>query len=86
MTDPFYDESRNGEKMYKFILMKDRTDTHEAVLVEDYEKVQTLALQKKKQETVEKWSEEKIQDTYIKLNNVHGKCTFNNNWKKETSN
>lgn len=86
MTPPFYDESRNGEKMYKFILMKDRTDTHKADIVEDYEKVQTLALQKKKQETIEKWSKEKIQDTYIKLNNVHGKCTFDNNWKKETSN
>jgi peptidyl-prolyl cis-trans isomerase SurA len=47
--------------------------------------VQTLALQKKKQETIEKWSKEKIQDTYIKLNNIHGKCTFENNWKKETS-
>jgi len=85
MTAPFYDESRGGEKMYKFIIMKDRTDTHKADLVEDYVKIQTLALQKKKQETIEKWSKEKIQDTYIKLNNTHGKCTFEGNWKKETS-
>ena len=86
MTDAFYDETRGGEKMYKFIIMKDRTDTHEADLVDDYVKVQTLALQKKKQETVESWSKEKIQDTYIKLNDIHGKCTFEANWKKENSN
>jgi hypothetical protein len=32
-TDVFYDETRNGNKMYKFILMNDRTDTHTADLI-----------------------------------------------------
>ena len=85
MTEPFYDETRGGEKMYKFILMRDRTDTHTADLVEDYVKVQQLALQKKKEETIAKWSKDKIKDTYIKLNNVHSKCSFKKNWKKATS-
>ena len=84
MTPPFFDQTRGGEKMYKFIYMKNRTDTHVADLVEDYVKIQALALQKKKEETVTKWSKEKIKDTYIKLNNVHSKCTFEKNWKKET--
>ena len=82
MTDPFYDEARGGEKMYKFILMRDRTNTHTADLVEDYVKVQQLALQKKKEEIIAKWSKDKIKDTYIKLNNVHNKCSFKKNWKK----
>ena len=85
MTEPFYDEARGGDKMFKFILMKGRTDTHIANLVEDYVKIQQLALQKKKEETIEKWSNEKIKDTYIKLGEVHSKCTFNKNWKKETA-
>ena len=85
MTDPFYDEARGGEKMYKFILMRDRTNTHTADLVEDYVKVQQLALQKKKEEIIAKWSKDKIKDTYIKLNNVHNKCSFKKNWKKATS-
>ena len=83
MTPPFYDESRGGEKMYKFFYMRERTDTHTADLVEDYEKIQSLALRKKKQETIAKWSKEKIFETYIKLNNKHGKCSFERNWKKE---
>ena len=85
MTDPFYDEERAGDKMFKFILMKDRTDTHVADIIEDYVKIQQLALQKKKEETVTKWSKEKIKDTYIKIGKVHGKCTFEKNWKKEVS-
>lgn len=85
MTDPFYDEERSGDKMFKFILMKDRTDTHVADIIEDYVKVQQLALQKKKEETITKWAKEKIKDTYIKIGKVHGKCTFDKNWKKEVS-
>jgi peptidyl-prolyl cis-trans isomerase SurA len=85
MTDVFYDEKRGGEKMYKVIIMKERTDTHIADLVDDYVKVQGLALQKKKQEAIAKWSKDKIGDTYIKISNDFQKCTFEKNWKKESS-
>lgn len=85
MTDVFYDEKRGGEKMYKVIIMKERTDTHIADLVDDYVKVQGLALQKKKQEAIAKWSKNKIGDTYIKISKDFQKCTFEKNWKKETS-
>ena len=83
-TDVFYDEERGGEKMYKFILMRDRTDTHIADLIEDYVKVQSLALKKKKEETIEKWSKDKIKDTYIKLGEDYKTCSFDKNWKKIT--
>lgn len=85
MTDVFYDEKRGGEKMYKVIIMSERTDTHIADLVDDYVKVQSLALQKKKQETIAKWSKDKIVDTYIKISKEFQKCTFEKNWKKQTS-
>ena len=64
---------------------KDRTNTHTADIIEDYVKIQQLALQKKKEETIMKWSKEKIKDTYIKIGEVHNKCTFDKNWKKEIS-
>jgi len=86
MTEPFYDETRGGEKMYKLIIMKERTDTHIADLVDDYVKVQSLALQKKKQETIAKWSKNKIGDTYIKISDGFMKCSFEKDWKKEKAN
>lgn len=82
-SDVFYDETTGGEKMYKLVLMKDRTNTHKADLVNDYVKVQQLALAKKKEETVEKWSKNKILETYIKLGDDYKKCSFKANWKKE---
>lgn len=83
ITEPYFDETREGEKMYKIIFMKDRTDTHKADLVNDYVKVQTLALQKKKEENIMKWSKEKISDTYIKISETYSKCKFERNWRKE---
>ncbi|CAM1353476.1 peptidylprolyl isomerase [Tenacibaculum halocynthiae] len=83
LSDVFYDETRGGEKMYKVIFMKNRTDTHKADIVEDYVRMQQFALAKKKEETVTKWSKEKIQETYIKLGNEYKKCTFKKDWKKE---
>lgn len=82
-SDVFYDETRGGEKMYKLIIMRNRTNTHTADLVSDYVRIQQLALAKKKEETVAKWSKEKIQETYIKLGDDHKKCSFKANWKKE---
>ena len=85
-TDVFFDQDQSGIKMFKFMLMRERTDTHVADLVQDYVKIQELALTKKKEEVITKWSKEKIKDTYIKLSEIHNKCTFEKNWKKETAN
>ena len=82
MTPVYYDESRSGEKMYKIILMKSKTPAHKADLVKDYEKIQNLALQKKKQEAIDKWVRKNIVDTYIKINGNYKKCKFDFNWKK----
>ncbi len=83
LTDVFYDETREGEKMYKVVFIRHKTNTHEADIVEDYVRMQQFALEKKKEETLEKWSKDKIQETYIKLSGDHKKCTFKKDWKKE---
>jgi peptidyl-prolyl cis-trans isomerase SurA len=81
ITEPFYDETQQNEKMYKIIFMKDRTLTHKADLINDYVKVQKLALQKKKEENITKWSKNKIKNTYIKISDKY-KCAFEKNWRK----
>ena len=59
LSDVFYDETREGEKMYKVIFLKNKTETHTADLVEDYVRMQQFALAKKKEEVITKWSKEK---------------------------
>ena len=79
----FLDETRQGAKMFKVLLLKSKTQAHEADLSVDYEKIMDLALQKKKTETIEKWSEEKIKDTYVKINEAYLSCEFKSDWSKK---
>ncbi len=83
ITEPFYDEVRGGAKMFKILLVKSKNDAHTADFKNDYEKIQQLTLEKKKEETIDKWAKEKIVDTYIKINKDFKKCNFKNNWKKD---
>jgi len=80
ITIPFYEETREGEKMYKIIKVKERTDAHQADYAKDYVKIQQLALKKKEQETLEKWYISRIKDTYIKLSDNQKSCDFKYNW------
>ncbi|MCP4883602.1 MAG: peptidylprolyl isomerase [Flavobacteriales bacterium] len=82
ISNVFMDETRQGLKMYKILLLKSRTEAHTADLAEDYVKIMELALQKKKTESIEKWSEEKIKDTYVNINQVYTNCEFKSNWAK----
>ena len=63
-------------------MLKSKDETHIAEFAKDYEKIQQLTLQKKQEETIDKWSKDKIDDTYIKINSEFKKCTYKNNWKK----
>ncbi len=83
MTEVFYDETREGEKMYKLVLMKKKTGGHKADFVKDYVKIQNLALAKKRQEMIEAWTDEKVEDTYVKISDAYKKCPFKTNFKKK---
>ncbi len=83
LTDPFYDETREGEKMFKILLLKSKAEAHTADYEDDYVKIQQLSKQKKQEETIDKWASDKISDTYIKINESHKNCDFNKNWSKK---
>ncbi|NIJ45738.1 peptidyl-prolyl cis-trans isomerase SurA [Wenyingzhuangia heitensis] len=80
ITAPFYEETREGEKMYKIIKVTNRVDAHEADFAKDYVKIQQLALQKKEQETLDKWYTSRIKDTYVKLSADQETCDFKYKW------
>lgn len=82
ISEVFYDQTREGEKMFKILKLETKTESHTADISKDYVKVQNLALQKKKAETIDKWSKDKIKDTYIKINDSYLDCGFESNWAK----
>jgi peptidyl-prolyl cis-trans isomerase SurA len=76
------DADRINTEKFKILTVTDRTDEHEADFAKDYLKIKELTLREKQLKAIEKWQEEKIMDTYIKLNGVHRDCDFNSNWLK----
>ncbi|MCF6350445.1 MAG: peptidylprolyl isomerase [Flavobacteriaceae bacterium] len=82
ISEVFYDETREGKKMFKIMLMKKKIESHVANFDKDYVKIKKLALRKKRQELVSKWTKKKLGNTYIKIHNQYKKCTFEYDWLK----
>ncbi|MBT8274442.1 MAG: peptidylprolyl isomerase [Bacteroidia bacterium] len=77
------DSDRVNATKFKILTVTDRTDEHEADFGKDYLKIQALALQEKQLKAVEKWQNEKIIETFVKINGEHRDCDFNSNWLKK---
>ena len=80
---PLIDEDRSGRKKYKILKVSNRFDEHVADYSKDYIKIKELALKRKKLNAVKKWMTEKINSTFININESYGSCSFSYNWLKE---
>jgi len=83
VSQPIVDEDRLGRKTYKLITVTKRYDAHTADYALDYLKIKDLALKEKQIKAIGDWTEEKIKETYIKINGEYRDCTFVNNWVKK---
>ena len=83
VTKVYTDTDRTGKKIFKILTVTARHDEHVADYVMDYEKVHELALKEKQLRAIEDWQEEKIKETYIKVNSDYKDCDFTNNWVKK---
>lgn len=80
---PILEEDESGKKKYKLLTVTNRYDEHKADYSKDYIKIKNLALKEKQISEVAKWADEKIKETYIKVNGEYRDCTFANNWLKK---
>ncbi len=80
VTKVYTDTDRTGKSIFKILTVTARHDEHVADYVKDYEKIHELALKEKQLRTIEEWQEEKIKETYIKVNSDYQECDFANNW------
>lgn len=76
------DEDRVNPIKFKILMVNDRINEHEANFSRDYLKIKRLAEQEKQYKAIAKWQDEKITDTYIKINGDYRSCDFNSNWLK----
>ena len=80
---PLIDADQSGKKKYKIVMVTNRINEHPADYAKDYLKIKDLALKEKQINAIAKWSEEKIKETYIKINGEYRDCAFTNNWLKK---
>ena len=82
-VSPVYkDQDRIHPVKFKIMTVTQRVNEHEADFAKDYLKIKSLALQEKQLNTISAWQEDKIMDTYIKINGDLRSCDFNSNWFK----
>ncbi len=83
ISRPIDTMTEGGRQAYKIIKVVERIDPHPANLEQDYDFIQQLALQKKKQQAVKRWVERRLQTTYIYVHEDFQHCTFEVGWLKE---
>ena len=77
------DDPRGGPPTFKILQITNRYDEHKADFAKDYMKIQELALREKQLKAIKKWMTEKIEDTYIHVDDGNQDCDFANNWLKK---
>jgi peptidyl-prolyl cis-trans isomerase SurA len=83
MTEPFYDETREGLKMFKVILLREKREAHKADFTKDYVKIQEMTLQKKQEDAMEQWYNEHVTETFVKINDKNKSCDYKYNWGQD---
>jgi peptidyl-prolyl cis-trans isomerase SurA len=83
ISNPILDEDPKSGKKYKLLMVTNRINEHTADYGKDYTKIKELALKEKQINAIAKWTENKIKETYIKINAEYKDCEFVNNWLKK---
>lgn len=84
ISKPYESTDKNGKFVYKVIRVKSKTEPHKANLEQDFELLKQMTSQDKESEIVNKWVEEKLISTYVKINEPYDKCIFQiKGWLKE---
>ena len=82
VSSPLLEQDERGIKKYKIIKVSNRFDEHIADYSQDYIKIKELALREKQLKKIQEWMTEKIEETYININQDNQDCNFTNKWVK----
>ena len=82
ITDVFQDTIQQDKKVVSIVKVDDIIASHQLDITTDYDRIKQMALNKKKNEMVEKWVKEKLPDVFISINNRYKDCAFKTDWRK----
>lgn len=76
MSRAFRMINSKGQEECAIVLLKNRTDGHHASMTEDFQTLRDEVIDKRSEEKIEQWIQEKINSTYIRINPDWRNCNF----------
>jgi peptidyl-prolyl cis-trans isomerase SurA len=76
-------QTEEGKEAFHLVKLIARTEPHRANLEDDYNSIQEWALENKKQERLEEWVNNNVENAYIMLIDDYKGCEFDYDWFPE---
>ena len=80
ISDPLPMTTNENKDAFRLVMIKSKTETHQANLKEDYNLIQNWALGQKRQEAIGKWVKDKAAKAYIRMDESFKNCEFYYDW------
>jgi len=84
ITEPIEFREPRGDVFYKLVELQSRTPPHRASLQRDYSKIVNAAKQSKQNEAFATWIDNKIQGTFILVDDYYNNCPNLEKWNVES--
>ena len=83
ITEPLYLKMEDGKEAYRMFMLLSRKEQHQVNLVDDYKRIRDLALESKKDKSIEEWISKSLERTYVRVNEAYQSEDFQYNWLKK---
>ncbi|MDR2234503.1 MAG: peptidylprolyl isomerase [Chryseobacterium sp.] len=78
-----FEEEEAKRKLVKIIKIEDVIPAHQITLETDYNRIKQMALNKKRNEMLEKFVKSKLPTIFMSINGRYDSCDFKANWNKQ---
>lgn len=76
ISAPFTMTNSKGKTVCAIAKLKNRIEGHKATITEDFQVMQEVVLEKRREEALHKWVTDKIKNTYVRINDEYRNCDF----------
>ncbi len=76
ISQPFTMINSKGKQACAIVKLRNRIEGHKATITEDYQVMQAVVLNKRRQEVLHDWVTDKIKHTYVWMDEKYKGCTF----------
>ena len=76
ISAPFQMINAKGKTVCVIAKLKNRVDGHKATITEDFQVMQNVVLNKRREEVIHDWVVNKIKSTYVRVNDRYKNCNF----------